>query len=256
MMRVTIMTALCAVGAATAYGQTGLFGVAEFSPFGVQSLYAIDAATGAATAIGSTGLRRISGLDWNSANSRLVALTGDGDQYAIDTATGASTLLVDADFGVPEGSIAFAAGSAYTTIFDDLHIWSGSAWQLIGPANLSTSSDASGLDFGGGRLLALATNGAADDQLLSYDAATGAATVIGATGTNAQTVAGLAHDFLANAWYMSDGASLYTLNADTGAATLIGAHGIAGFSGLAYVPAPGVLTLAAAGLLAAARRRR
>jgi hypothetical protein len=255
MMRFAIIPLLCAAGAATAQG--ALFGVASFSPFGTQSLYSIDAGTGAATLIGSTGLRQIVGLDWDSANGRLVALTGAGDQFSINTITGASSLLVDATFGVPEGSVAFSGGTAFTTLFDNLHTWNGASWQQVGPSLLPAGSDISGLAFGGTKLLGLATNGAAADQLVSFSSLTGAATIIGATGTNAGSVAGLTYDFIGGTWFMSDGAGLYSVNAETGAASLIGQHGLTGFSGLAFVPSPGTMTLAGlAGLIVARRRRR
>ena len=241
--------------AASVPAQAALFGVASFSPFGSQSLYAVDASTGAATLVGSTGLRQISGLSWDGANSRLVALTVAGDQFAIDTTTGASTLLVDSSFGVPEGSIAFSGGTAYSTLFDNLHAWSGSAWSQVGPSGLAAGADISGLDFGGGLLLGLALNGGGADQLVSLDVSTGAATVIGATGTNAASLAGLAYGFIGGAWYMTDGSSLYTVDSASGAATLVGAHGVAGFSGLAFVPSPGVVALLALSGLVAARRR-
>lgn len=256
MMRFAALAALCAAGVASAHAQGTLYGVATFSTFGTQSLYSINPATGAATLVGSTGLRQIAGLDWDAANNRLVALNGAGDQFEINPATGASTLIVDASFGVPEGSIAIANGTAFTTLFDNLNSWNGAAWQQVGPSLLAPGADISGLDFGGSTLLGLATYGADADQLVSFDIATGAPTVIGATGTNAGSVAGLAHAFLGGAWYMTDGASLYSLNTATGTASLIGAHGLTGFSGLAFVPAPGAAALLSLGGLALARRRR
>jgi hypothetical protein len=256
MIRFAAIAALCAAGMATAQAKGTLYGVATFSTFGTQALYSIDASSGAATLVGSTGLRQISGLDWDLANNRLVALNAAGDQFEINTLTGASTLIVDSSFGVPEGSIAFANGAAFTTLFDNLHTWSGAAWQQVGPSLLASGADISGLDFGGSMLLGLATYGSSADQLVSFDIATGAATTIGLTGTNAGSVAGLTHSYLGDAWYMTDGASLYALDTATGAASLIGAHGLSGFSGLAFVPSPGTAVLLGLGGLAINRRRR
>jgi hypothetical protein len=255
------MSSLTSAAVASAFAfslsaQAALFGVATFSSFGTQSLYSIDAGTGTATLVGSTGLRQISGLDWDGQANRLVALTAQGDQYAINLSTGASTMLVDGAFGVPEGSIAIEGGTAYTTLFDNLHSWSGSAWSERGSSGLSAGADVSGLDFGGGRLLGLALNGAGADQLVSFDVMTGAASVIGATGTNASTVAGLAYGFIGGNWYMTDGSSLYTVDAIAGGATLVGSHGVSGFSGLAFVPTPGAAVLLSLGGLLASRRRR
>ena len=153
-------------------------------------------------------------------------------------------------------TIAIANGVAFTTLFDNLNSWNGAAWQQVGPSLLAPGADISGLDFGGTMLLGLATNGANADQLVSFNVSTGAATVIGATGTNAGSVAGLAHAFLGGAWYMTDGSTLFSLDSATGAATQIGAHGVTGFSGLAFVPTPGAAILLGLGGLVVARRRR
>lgn len=55
---------------------------------------------------------------------------------------------------------------------------------------------------------------------------------------------------------MTDGSSLYTLNTTSGTATLVGAHGIGGFSGLAFVPAPGAVALLVLSGFIANRRRK
>jgi hypothetical protein len=256
MMRFSVLAVAAVACAGVAQGQTGLFGVASFSNFGVQSLYSIDAATGAATVVGSTGLRQISGLDFNPFTGQLIALTQSGDRYAISTTTGASTLDTDSSFGVPEGSIAFESGNAYTTIFDNLHIANAAIWNQVGPSGLPAGADISGLDIGDGLALGLALNGTNPDQLVSFNLITGTASIIGQTGTNSSAVAGLAHSFFSGEWFMSDGSSLFSLNTSTGAATLIGAHGVAGFSGLAFVPAPGSAVLLVAGAATLRRRRR
>lgn len=246
------------LGGLVGLGHAGatLYGVASFTPTGFQSLYAIDASTGAATLIGNTGLRQIAGLDWDSTTRTVVALTVAGDQFDLDLSSGAASLREDAFFGVPEGSIALRGGRAFTTIFDNLNVWSGSEWTEVGTSGLVAGADVSGLDFGGGKLLGIASNGSGNDELVSYNAATGSASVIGLTGTNASSVAGLAYGLGSSVWYMTDGSSLYTLNVATGAASEIGLHGITGFSGLAFVPSPGGAVLVAAGLLLGTRRRR
>lgn len=233
-----------------------LYGVGGYSSFGVQSLYAVDATTGAATLIGSTGLRQIAGLDFDQREGRLVALTVGGDQFELSLTDGGASEIVDGDFGVPEGSVAVIDGGAYTTIFDRLHRWENAAWQDVGQSQLAAGADISGLDGTGQELLGLALFGAEADQLVRFDSLTGLATVIGATGTNAASVAGLAHDFIASQWFMSDGSALYQLNTATGSASLIGSHGAIGFSGLAYVPSPGAAVLLGVGLMITARRRR
>jgi hypothetical protein len=111
------------------------------------------------------------------------------------------------------------------------------------------------LEFEGG-LLGLALNGSGADELVSFDLGTGAATVIGVTGTNTSTVAGLTSTTVGGLWYMTDGSTLYSLNTATGSATSIGTHGVAGFSGLAFIPSPSSLLVLGIAGLASARRRR
>jgi hypothetical protein len=256
MFRFLSLATLCIAGAGLASAQGTLYGVASFSNFGTQSLYTIDASTGAATLVGSTGLRQIAGLDYDDATGRLMALTVGGDQFSLSTTTGAATLAVDSNFGVPEGSITFAGGSAFTTLSDNLHNWNGTAWQQVGPSLLAPGTDISGLDFGGTQLLGLALNGAGVDELVAFNLGTGAATVIGATGTNASTVAGLTSTTVGGLWYMTDGSTLYSINTATGSATSIGTHGVAGFSGLAFIPSPSSLLILGIAGLASTRRRR
>ncbi len=256
MVRVTLMVAVCAAGAGLASAQGTLYGVASFSNFGTQSLYTIDAGTGAASLVGSTGLRQIAGLDFDGASGRLMALTVSGNLFELNTASGAATLAISTGFGVSEGSAAFSGGTAYTSIFDNLHAWNGAAWQQVGPSLLAPGADISGLDFGGTQLLGLALNGPGPDELVAFNSATGAASVIGLTGTNAPTVAGLTATVGGGAWYMTDGSSLYSINTGTGAAALLGPHGLGGFSGLAFIPSPSTLALLAGATVLAGRRRR
>lgn len=256
MMRTFALAATAATLLLCGQARASLYGVATFSNFGVQSLYTIDAATGAATLVGSTGLRQIAGINFDTSTARLVALTVAGDIYELNITTGASTLVRDGNFGVPEGSVSVEGGTTYTTISDNLHTLGATNWQQVGPSGLAAGSDISGLDFGNGQLLGLALNGTGPDQIVSFNVGTGAASVLGPTGTNASTVADLTYAFLGNQWYMTDGSALYTLNSSTGAASLIGAHGVSGFSGLAFVPAPGAAALLGMGLVVAGRRRR
>ena len=244
-----VVAAVACAGSAAA---STLYGVASFSPFGTQSLYAVDASTGAATLIGSTGLRQVAGLDWDESAGRLVALTVAGDLFELNPATGASSLLVDGAFGVPEGSLVVHSSGTYAPLFDSIHRLEGTTWQPLGASGLPAGADISGLEMVGGRLLGLATFGAAADALVQFDLASGAGTILGLTGTQSGSVGGMANG---NALYMSDGSRLYTLNASTGVATLIGAHGVSGMSGLA-IPGPSALALLGSGMLLLGARRR
>lgn len=252
MSKFVLAAGLLSAAAGLSHAQT-LYGVGNFSAFGDQSLYSIDAATGAATLIGNTGLRQIAGLDWDLVNHRLVALTVAGDIFQINPSTGASTRIVDLAFGVPEGSVLARGSTIYTSIFNNLSSLNGSSWQSLGTSGLSGTADISGLEIiAGGQIVGLAVNANGGDSLVSFDTATGAATTIGLTGTSSGSLGGLAYN---GALFMTDGASLFQVNTATGAATLVGAHGVTGFSGLA-LPSPGATGVLALAALSLGRRRR
>ena len=64
-----------------------------------------------------------------------------------------------------------------------------------------------------------------DHNLYSINSATGAASLIGATGIGFGSWFGLSTNSDSSTLYYADGADLYTLNTGTGAATLVGALG-------------------------------
>lgn len=258
MHRITLALAGAAIGFASASANAQLFGVGGFSPSGFQSLYSINPATGAATLIGSTGLRQISDIVYSPGSNALIAHTVAGDLFTLNTTTGAASLLADGNTLVPESGLALRSsdGRLFTTIFDDLHGSNAVAatWSSIGASGLG-SFDVSGLAFSGAdRLFGLVSNSTLADELVEFDVNTGTATLIGITGTSSDNTAGLT--FVGNQLFASDGSSLYTINTATGAASLIGAHGVAGFSGIAFIPAPGTVALATLGGAMFARRRR
>lgn len=258
MHRITLALAGAAIGFASASANAQLFGVGGFSPTGVQSLYSINPATGAATLIGSTGLRQISDIVYSPGTNALIAHTVAGDLFTLNTATGAASLLADGNTLVPESGLALrnSDGRLFTTIFDDLQGSNATpaGWSSIGASGLN-SFDVSGLAFDASdRLFGLVSNSTLADELVEFNVSTGAATVIGITGTNSDNTAGLT--FVGSQLFASDGASLYSINTTTGAASLIGSHGVAGFSGIAFIPAPGSVALLALSGAIVARRRR
>lgn len=235
-----------------------LWGLSSFAPFTTQSLYRIDAGTGAASLVGNTGLIQVSGMAFDAANGRMLAITASAELYAINLQTAETSLIGDANRILGEGDLAFAGGSLYT--IDGLSLATvnpgNGAISPVGPLG-AAANDVSGLAWDGSRLLGYSKNGAAMDSIVSINTATGLASLVGSTGINTTPgVGGLAVDPVTGAAFLTDGGGLYSLNTLTGAATLIGAHGASGFSALA-IPAPGAAALfGAAGLLAARRRRR
>lgn len=257
-MRVLCFGALGLLAATSASAQ--LFGVGDFAPFQTQSLYTIDLSTGAATLVGSTGLRDIADIAYDLPSSTMYALTVGADLYTINTSTGAATFVAARAGTTPEGSLAFLlqTGQLFTTASDVLGNVSTStaAFTSLGGAASSSDTDISGLAFDvPGRLFGYAKNGSGEDSLVRFDTATGASTRVGLTGITASaSVGGLAFERSTGRLFLTDGGALHTVDTLTGAATLVGQHGRTGFSGIAFIPAPGALALLGFGLLAARRR--
>lgn len=251
-------TAGLAVGS-SALGAETLYGVGGFGPFSVQTLYTVDPVTGFATAVGSTGIDEINGLAFDRSTATMYAYTTDAELYTIDLSSGAATLVADATGIFPEGDIAIGpGGGAFVNQVDEIGSLSlgSAAYTPVGPAGVGL--DLSGLVFGsGGALFGYATNGGLDDSIVTINPLDGSATALGLTGFNsASGVGALAFDASEGLLYLTDGSSLYGVNSATGAASFIGAHGAGGFSGLAFIPAPGSVALLALGGLAGLRRRR
>lgn len=260
-MRSVLVPAALAASVLVSSAQAAvLLGVASYTQFGVQSLYRIDSVTGAATLIGSTGISRINGITFDTSTGTLWAYTTNADLYKLDVNTGAATLFGAQANTIPEGDITYhSPGLAYVTNGGELGriaITSG-AYTPVGQMGL-VADDVSGLEVDDdGSLLGYSKNGTGPDTLIRINPASGVASLIGLTGVSSPSAfGGLALDSATGALFMTDGERLYTVDRFSGAATLIGAHGPTAFSGLEVIPAPaGVGLLAAAGLLAARRRR-
>jgi hypothetical protein len=255
-MRLFIVPVLAAAAAASCV-DASLVGVGNFGPFSQQSLYAIDPATGAATLIGNTGLVNINDVAWDAASGRLLAYTTAADLYELNFSTGAATLLAARAGTVPEGSLTVDAGGGLFTTNADVLCTLNRATGALAPIGVLglNDNDISGIAFVGGRLFGYAKNGTAADTLVEINPATGQGVSIGALATlSGASVGGLAFD--GSTLFLTDSANLFSVDPLTATATLIGAHGVGGFSGLAFIPAPSTAGLLAFAGLAAARRRR
>jgi hypothetical protein len=234
-----------------------LYGVASYGPFSTQNLYEIDPATGAATLIGSTGLTEINGIDYHEMYGIMVAYTTDSDLYALDLSTGAATLLADAPGIVPEGDLAYSAGTWYASNGGDFGTvdQGTAAFASIGAMGPLADNVAGVAVDVTGNVFGYSKNGANEDSLISINMGSGAAAMVGLTGLNAdQAVGGLDFNPDDNVLFLTDHGSLYTVDTSSGAATLVGAHGVDGMSGLAFVPEPASLLVIMLGALLLRRR--
>lgn len=260
--RAAAIPALVAVAVAVAGTASAsvLVGVASFSPFATQSLYAIDTQTGAATLVGDTGVGQFVGIAWSG--SRLYGYTTGADLYTINTVTGAATLVADGFGVVPEGDLAFdPSGGLWSVNLGALGRLDAATggFDPVGPIG-DAATDVSALVYvpeflgAGPSLLGYAHNGDLDDAIVRFDLSTGAASVLmtPATGSTG-SVGGADFDPLSGRAFLALDDLLWTLDAG-GGMSLVGATGVGGFSGIAFIPAP--LSGVALGLGALATRRR
>jgi hypothetical protein len=237
-----------------------LYGVASYGSFGTQSLYEIDTMTGVATLVGDTGVEQFNGIAYDAIAGSLYGYTTDAETYVLSLGTGAATLIADAPGIVPEGDLAFDnSGMLFTTNGGDL------ATLDLGTATLTAvgdmglvADDVSGLAFAAtGAIWGYAKNGTFEDSLLTIAPDTGVASEIGTLGIFSDAaVGGLDVDPDSGVLYLSDGASLYTVDGGTADATLVGDHGLGGMSGIAFVPEPASIGLLVIGAALGLRRRR
>ncbi|MGP1345945.1 MAG: hypothetical protein ACTS3F_04655 [Phycisphaerales bacterium] len=261
-MRSIIVTAAALASACGAAVAAPIVGVAGYSAFGTQALYAFDQTTGQATLIGDTGLSQINGLAWNPASGILYATTSGSDLYRINQYTAKATLIADA-FGItPAGGLTFDnAGNLWATNANQFGTINLATGAFTGISTLqSPATDLSGLAFDAatGSLAVYAKNGAADDRLMIVDPATGIVSFSDPYAfAGPGSVGGLDVDPITGIAALTDGASLFLSNPGTfdfnPNAPLF--TGVSGISGLAFIPSPGTAALLALGALVATRRR-
>jgi hypothetical protein len=201
------------------FGTNGtLYGLTTFASAPANSLVSINPSTGAPTTIGATGLSSIF----------------EGD-LAFDPTTGILYGALDAP----------SAPSAPYRLFT-INPANGAA-TIVG--NFTVINDISALAFSaGGALYALNTG---NEQLHTINKSTAATISTVNLSVALGTSAGMAFDPATGTLYVADGAgagtdNLYTLNTTTGLMTLVGSTGLSnGLAGLAFVPEPSSLLLAA-----------
>lgn len=207
------------LGPVTHAGAVVLYGSAFSGPTGPAILYHISPTTGAATAIGPIGFARVGSLDFSPVDGKLYGIGSNGGSAALITinpGTGA---------GTPVGPLGFIAGVGIYDI-------------AFRPSD--------------GRLFGLAQNAlpplnSVPVNLYTINTTTGAATLLGALGTQPPGLGGNGLAFLGGTLFYAAGgvsnipshAALYTLNQSTGSATLQTALTFQGnFGGANSVPRP------------------
>jgi uncharacterized protein YjiK len=217
---------------------------------GSASIHVIDLATGAATLVNPVGVNDIAGIAFDSSGV-LYGITNSPNEallYTIDFIGGTASLVNPTAIASPEGALTFhpdtdvlySKGGAPASENDLVSIDPGTGLgTIIGPMGLGFDLDLSGMDFlADGTLLAYDTQGSLlPSRLLSIDTTSGAATVIGSTGSPSSSpdFGGLAVDPDTDLVYLSNGTHLFGVDPTTGAASLIGPHGTtAPLSGLSF----------------------
>lgn len=248
--RITTLSALAGLGwmaaSPTPIQAAELFAVES----GSARIHVIDLATGAATLVNPIGVNDIGGIAFDSSGV-LHGITHSPNEavlYTIDFIGGTASLVNPTTIASPEGALTFHPGTgvlyskrgAPASENDLASIDPGTGLgTIIGPMGLGFDLDLSGMDFlADGTLLAYDTQGPLlDSRLLSIDTTSGAATVIGNTGSPSSSpdFGGLAVDPDTDLVYLSNGTDLFSIDPTTGAATLIGPHSTpAPISGLSF----------------------
>lgn len=148
--------------------------------------------------------------------------------YTIDMNDGTRTLIAEGGTRVTEMTVDYTTGTVYAVKGDGdnlvtIDLTTGKTTQ-VGPFNLTNGAGMLALACSlTGELYGIAT----DDNFYKLDKATGAATLVGATGVNAAYIQAM--DFDRNTgelyWANTGTYSLYKVNVTTGKATLVGSIG-------------------------------
>ncbi len=264
MTRYVATCALAAALASTAMAgfPRGLYGIQSTDSQGNNGLYRIDTETGAATLFASlshgTSLVGATFLRGELYASDVMCFDPIGFYGRID-ASGQYTPINDQNWDLNWHGLASSESLGVTwsisqqnnnmLVETDL----SGAIRNIGP----TGIDGRGMAYDNTHGILYAIN-YADASLYTVDILTGESTRVGPTGIPSDMI-GLAYDEIAQVLYLTEGDvtnSLYSVNVTTGAATLIGENGFSNIDGLAWIPAPGAMSLLAVGALFGARRRR
>jgi DNA-binding beta-propeller fold protein YncE len=214
------------------------------------SLYRFDPATRTATLIGSTGQTRMIGLVTDQTNT-IYAISEESNSrlWTLNPTTGAATLVGSLGYNLQEGDMTIdpATGNMYVAdgIGDKLYTIdkTNGNTTLVGAFG-AIGRDVSGLQFIGSTLYGLALREGLPNAnaLVTVDTGTGAATLVGYTGTNLGVIAAMGRDPATGTTYIAGPLTnfgsdneLYSLNLATGAATDLGAitgvqYSISGFS--------------------------
>ena len=236
-----LLTSLAATAClpTTSWAST-LYGISSTTP---GHLYTLDPATGAATFVTDvTGADLVSFSGLESLNGVLYATDvakGEWKFGTVDKTTGAFTAINNQDGSANWHGLAadHDLGLFYTVDLND-----GNKLKSVTPSGTVTTIGPAGIEMRGMAFddVNNILYGVDAASLYTLNTATGAATLIGATGAATDWYEGLDYDNATKQLFYNTAGNLYTLNTVSAAATLVGLNGVDRIDGLAHIDVPDV----------------
>ena len=213
--------ALLAVGPADA--GPGPVGYATSSYTGNEQLWLLDVHTGTGTLVAETGLPPVTTLALTPDSNTLYGVNWSTDDlYTIDPSTASPTLVGPTGGNIPGGTQLTATGAGRLWLAIGGPFTASRLYQVNPSTGQVTLVGPMGQGFVTGIAGTCSGNlfGYAAGNLLAIDPATGAGSVIGATGLTDDTLS-MAFDQNEHLWGVTSGGSIYGLDTNHGTATFV-----------------------------------